>query len=295
LEEASIIGHGDVGGIVGIADNTVIEQCYVSDSYIEGDDRSGGIAGSLQGGAFVSDCYVANSSVKARAFQTGGVIGATSAGGATVMNCYFSGTVTGTWGRCCGILGLINADATVNIESCVNLASTLSDGTILRIADVNDLGWTSYSLMNNYSLSSTTPVIEDTDPNYGANNRHGANITGGDEAALTEAFYQSIGWDFDDVWTILASSYPVFKWQGSASTNIENQEDNIILYSENNTIFAVSKSPIAQLSVYDIKGSMVYNGKGLNASARFDVNTTGMYVVKILTEQGVRVGKVMVK
>jgi hypothetical protein len=302
IENAHIVGADEVAAIVACANRSVIEGCYVVNSYIEGNDRVGAIVGNLQYGSIVQNCY-ASADVKARSWQTGGLIGATWRGNATdnpmeVVSSYFSGTVTGTWGCCCGILGLINADATVNIESCVNLASTLSDGTVLRIADVNDLGWTSYSLMNNYSLSSTmcnADIIPDTDFNYGANNRHGANITGGDEAALTEAFYQGLGWDFDDVWTVLAGSYPVFKWQGSASTSIKNQEDNIILYSENNTIFAVSKSPIEQLSAYDIKGSLVYNGKELNASAQFDVNATGIYVVKILTEQGIKVGKLIVE
>jgi hypothetical protein len=197
-----------------------------------------------------------------------------------------------------GLIGADNVDSPVNIENCVNLASSLTDGTILRIADSNNMDWTSFSLINNYSLSSTlcnTDLISDTDPNYGTNNRHGANVIGGDETALIEAFYQDLDWNFDDVWTILDNSYPVFKWQRTNGTGIESLKENVVLYSENNTIFAVSKSPIDRLYAYDIKGSLVYSGKGLNASAQFEVNAPGIYIVKILTEQGVRVGKVIVK
>jgi hypothetical protein len=297
IEEASIIANGDVGAIAGCADNTRIEQCYVSDSYIEGDDRSGAIVGSLYYGAVITDCYAVNASVKARSWQTGGIAAVTREGGGSILNTYYSGIVVGNAGNTCGILGLVHDPAdNIRVENCVNLASSITNGVILRIANNNH----PVTLANNYSLSATLcndNEVPDNDSNYGADQKHGANIPEGDENALSKAFYESISWDFERIWKMSSNGYPIFQWQ-SIQTGIKKTDlyQDVISYTEANTVFIVSKCRIQQLSIYNLQGRLIYADENLNAfETQLNVDASGMYVAKLFTEEGVRAIKVLVK
>lgn len=302
IEEANLIGLEDVGGIIGWAENTTIEQCYVADSHIESADRTGGIAGKLTEGASVTNCYVANALIVARDHQAGGIVGATDTGGGSIINCYFSGDVKGQFNRNCGILGLINQMAQVNIQNCVNLATELSGGPhTFRIADTNDLEFI-YG-MDNYSLSTTLcngEMALESDINYGTDKKHGADIPEGDENARKQEFYESISWDFDKIWTMPENGYPLLRYKEtpppSSVTDAAYHQSGINAYSNNKTVFVVSQSPIKQVWVYDMQGNMVYSDTPTNSFAiNFSVDASGGYLVKVAMEQKTDITKVLVK
>jgi hypothetical protein len=198
ITNARFIGNGDVGGIAGWASNTTISGCFVTASHIEADDRAASIAGRLENGATIRDCY-ATADVKARSHQVGGLVGATVDGGGNVYNSYFAGTTQGNVNRNGGIVGLLDRDATIEIQNNVNLASAMTGGEHLRrITDQNGRG----TLSNNYSIP-VDGINEGT-----ATDGNGATVTTLQAKMLS--FYSGLlGWDFDDVWTMGNGAYPL--------------------------------------------------------------------------------------
>ena len=102
----------NVGGIVGFAKGTLIENCYNKANVTAIGSNVGGIVGSAQGTTILTNCY-----------STGTISGASSIGGIagtitereTIQNCYSIGTITGT-DSVGEIVGTISVDQTIKTE-----------------------------------------------------------------------------------------------------------------------------------------------------------------------------------
>lgn len=239
IEHAAINGDTDVAAIVGQMKGGLMQQCYVVNSRIEGRDHVASLVGKLSAGAIIQDCY-SSSEVTSRAIQAGGLCGIIIDNGTKITRSYFSGKVSTPTDkqRSAAIVALVDNQASVSIERCLNLAATIGGGLNMRIAHYGNYGGSTY-LIDNYSLS-TTPVhangttVEPTDANYGATRMHGANLPA-DADAFTAAFYQNtLGWDFNNTWKFMPrGGYPVFTWQtGDVGLTIfSHQQDAAMIRS----------------------------------------------------------------
>lgn len=225
LKNAFAKGGKHVGGIAGtLKAGAVVEQCCVINSYIETADHGGSIVGNMEGQSIVRNCY-GNGEVYSRGSQASGLVGMYKQNGTTISKSYFSGIVRS--GNPSAI-GAWNDGENPTCEFSVGLAPFVLGSSNLRVCVGNN------STMNGlYSLASTvTDGTKDNyaaigyitnlgDSNYGANKRHGANIPDGDANALTQAFYETVlGWDFENVWKMPASGYPVLKWQNTTTIDM---------------------------------------------------------------------------
>lgn len=227
IDGANLIGGKHVGAIAGtLKGGAVVEQCAVTNSYVETADHGGSIAGNMYSQSIVRNCY-ANGEVYSRGSQASGMVGMFIDNNTTISKCYFSGVVRS--GNPRGIGAWRDGGKPV-VEYSVNLAPYILGGSNLRVTSANgdvELGRTGlYSLTStivdgdkNNNFSAMNGVGNLADGNYGANKGHGANIPGDDANALAQSFYQTtLNWDFDNVWEMPAIGYPILKWQAAATT-----------------------------------------------------------------------------
>jgi len=112
LQNVSVVGHDNAGGLAGhIATGTII-NCYVTGSVTAMDDSAGGLVGGSHSG-LISNSYAA-ATVTGTDEHAGGLVGKLS-GSSAISNCYATGTVTGTT-NVGGLVGY-NEDGTGTIAS----------------------------------------------------------------------------------------------------------------------------------------------------------------------------------
>ena len=217
IEDAYFVGNEDVGGLAGTVYGGLVNRVYVVNSYIEGRDHVGSIAGGMVDNngelSEISNC-ISDSRIKTREHQSGGLLGISKGG--TLRNSIFCGAVDnkGT-NRNNGIISLIDAgDYPTTIENCFSGAAHILggwDGTPRISSNTRDN--TTYS--NNYALASTvyfSGVILDVPDEI--DYEQGASVS--DEEARTKAFYtDKLGLDFDNTWQFLPGTeglaFPVLK------------------------------------------------------------------------------------
>ena len=93
IENSTITGHDDPGGIVGDSVDSLIEKCYTSNCTIKGEGSVGGIAGHISR-TFISECYNGSTIKNSGDGAQGGIAG-NSDGDNNIEWCYNKGTVEG--------------------------------------------------------------------------------------------------------------------------------------------------------------------------------------------------------
>lgn len=121
------------GGIVGTMYGGVVSAC-INDADISGSSNVGGIAGFVDRGAIIENCYN-RGSVRFTGFYAGGMVGYLSNG--TLRNCYSCGSVLDDYSGC-AIVG--TTDFEVTIDNCYYLeiedgAVDETDGVVKKTAD----------------------------------------------------------------------------------------------------------------------------------------------------------------
>jgi hypothetical protein len=174
--------QNDAGGIIGQSQGyaSIIRACYsFSEVKTDGDpeyfNASGGIAGAVYEGSQILDCYSAgkvSSTSKRSENSLGGVTGRLRA---EMRNCYSICTVTSRTG------GVTNTNH-------VLMGSGLDDGYAVNCADLidNNMG----NLFYTGPFNETITLLSK-------------------EEILAQRTYSDRGWDFDDVWTMSESGYPL--------------------------------------------------------------------------------------
>ena len=126
---------GNLGGIAGCPRNSTIENCAnhctVKSTTDDNASYVGGIAGGMDTGSTIRDCYNTGTISQGKFLRyhcTGGIVGYSSE--STVSNCYNVGNVAGNGGRNGEILGLNYEDenyAPSTVSNCYYLRSTDED------------------------------------------------------------------------------------------------------------------------------------------------------------------------
>jgi hypothetical protein len=236
VENDSIVGYSNVGGIVGYTNNSIVSNCYatgnvngnsdwsayssnigglvgyninstISNCYatgnVAGKGSSAGICGGLVGSnnenSIITNCY-AISRVTGYG-SLGGLVGSNN-GSSIISNCYASGNVIATYGG--GFGGLAGSNSGT-IRNCVAANDSVVAGanvrSISRIA-----GSTGGEYLNNYALNSMAVLYNNNSPEpitEGINTNAGKSEMRNTLQSL--AFYTIDGnWD-DSVWNINSS------------------------------------------------------------------------------------------
>ncbi|MCL2186480.1 MAG: hypothetical protein FWB86_11640 [Treponema sp.] len=186
------------GGIAGYnsrfsSANSRIEDCW-SGGTVQGFNNAGGIVGQNQIEALVRRCYsTAEVLISGNAGAGGGGSGDSALGGIG------------------GIIGMSASLLDNAITSCVALNPSItanSGDNIHRV--IGRKGNANAGMSNNHAWSGITIETDGTyTEDIGADKLDGANI---DTQKPPQSFYESLGWNFTNVWTIGTDGYPKLRW-----------------------------------------------------------------------------------
>ncbi|MHC4648579.1 MAG: GLUG motif-containing protein [Planctomycetota bacterium] len=119
------------GGLFGNVDGGVVKNLGLIDPNLDADWKLGSLAGRVEGGATISNCYVEGGSVSGRSY-IGGLVGIIDTpGGGTVSNCYASCNVSGSHNSIGGLVGKIVSGSGGTVRKCYatgSVASTTDTG-----------------------------------------------------------------------------------------------------------------------------------------------------------------------
>ena len=225
---------------------------------IKGATNVGGIAGSIDYGATIDNCYNSGM-VNATGFYAGGMVGSLFAG--NVTNCYNIGTVPDTEAFYTqAIVGSTDKDAFI-IKNCYyeRDLSTVSD--------------------NNKGVMEKTAAEMKTTTFVTALN-----------SEQTPAL-----WVIDQ--KNLNSGFPLLNWQVSIGTGFytARQDMNCKVYTIGQSVFVeFAESTTGQLTVTDLTGRTVAN-KTIASGASINIGYKGIYIVTVKINNRQYVNKIAVK
>lgn len=187
-------GYG--GGLVG-ASYGYIGHCEVRDCTVLSRQYRGGlIAGRAQGS--IADCY-AGGKVSLSLSWGGGIAGQLAT--CTVERCVARAEVQG--GREVGLIGHLYAKAVV--QNCVVLGGKIT-GASTNAARIGTKGAGYVNTIENCYASASVTITGGT-VTSNRNEAHGETIT--DEQTRSQAFYEALGFDFDQSWKMGIQGEPV--------------------------------------------------------------------------------------
>lgn len=197
------------GGLIGHSDATV--RCSYSTGSVSGmatDSYIGGLVGQTDANSVIENCY-STSNVTSTLYAAGLV--AYNFG--TINNSYASGNVTSTYYGA-GVVGY-NDGTSALLTNSVALGARIevSDQTgwgirVLGgiknnapVPDESNYGWSGMQI----SVNGIPKIVED-------NILDGQSLT--DEEIISQDTYETLSWDFDDIWTfVVGRDYPILKWE----------------------------------------------------------------------------------
>lgn len=283
----------DLGGLVGSCNTTTIDQCYITGNIV-GNDHIGGFVGGDCDMVTITNSY-ADVTITAGS-QAGGFFGVT-AGTVTVRNCYFAGTINAmNRGWAGGIIGLIDRVGDISISNTVSIGDVISPeyaGSHIggNIKDDGIPRGTVKLFLDN--LSNMDALIES--PNLGwdvsevevpSENVVSAQFKTADDF-MKKATYTAIGWDFDNIWTIVEGvSYPKLKAVPTGLSELLGDEEagKYIVYTSGNDIYVFGIENEAQVSIYNVNGQLL-SQKVITNNTAMPVANKGFYLLTI-TENG---------
>ena len=152
-------------GLFGNVDGGVVKNLGLIDPNVDADCWLGTLAGSIEGGATISNCYVEGGSVSGR-FNIGGLVGEIDTpGGGTVSNCYATCNVTGSSMCIGGLVGRIESGSGGTVTKCY------ARGSVTLITNPSASGGVGGLLGTNYGGTITesyaTGSVEGASNGYG--------------------------------------------------------------------------------------------------------------------------------
>lgn len=287
LENFHVTGNVNVASLVGKCVNTTIRRLAVKNPVVNGLDLVGGIVGETQNGeaSYIIDCYVENGDVTGRAFRAGGIIGA--AQNTRIETGYFSGIVNApqnSASNCAGgIIGYTENPA-VQLRGVASLATSVKGGSSAQFVP------------QGYFLVEQSSIFARRDMDLSAN-LYGA-IRAQEEQKKnlsdfkTQSLYESMGWDFENVWKMSEDGFPVFKEKFGTSINktLTSKIKNLKVYPWDKGLFFESLNP-ALVWVYNASGAVVAHLNTDNNEAL--VLPHGVYIIKSISHEGAETMKVM--
>ncbi len=288
LEEVAVvgkvIGYDHVGLVAGDSDGIVMNNCYAVGT-VEAGSQAGGFFGcTLEGGAEVTNCLT-NVNV----------------------NCSFRG-----WSG--GVVGLIDkANSTVTVKNCASIGtmSSTGDGNPHVAAPFiagNGAGDNALAVINfsNNIYNSTAAHVGDTQwPGKNLTAEGGAvtEATAVSPAALQQqASYTTIGWDFDNVWSMGQGDYlyPVLKkvnvtnFSSGVEDLVADATANVRVYTNGTEVTVDGFTGAAVVNIYNVYGATVAAASTAGESVSVNVPAAGVYVVSVVAN-GQKVFKILVR
>lgn len=303
-------------GFIGSAAATKFDQVYVQGK-VSGDDHVAFLAGDAD------NCTVTNTFTNGTLVggsQIGGFFGCTLEGGADIQKSYFNGSLTATYrGWVGGFIGLIDkANSEVTIENCVSIGdcqfSQDANGDPKKTGPFiagNSAGNEPNAKVNfsnnNISNNSATMSHESDWP--------GKNPTTDDENPVdyaqdmaaqvlqTSTPYEGLGWDFDEVWTMDATSgylYPTLKIFGSFPTSgVKDLQNDVkatfVAAAADNVLTVAGLDAAATVTVANVAGQTVAMVSTATGAATIQLPGKGLYLVKATVNGKTATAKVLNK
>lgn len=247
-DKVKINGQGspDVGGIMGVAYGSTIENCSFDGEILGGTVESGGIVGFAKGNSEISGC-VFSGLLNANSF-TGGIAGALER--ALVTDCLFNGTIDGNKGYwVAGIVGWA-ADSKVNNS--------------LAIGKVNGIAGTAY-------LPGKSPVCAELERSQAKNCFYVESLTGckplskqngvtaisEEELKGDELLHALNGGADEGAWCADKDGVPAPVWTVGPTGAVNSPvAENMNVALEGRIIKASATQAV--MTVYDIQGHVLY-------------------------------------
>lgn len=216
MKDVDVEGRLCVGGLAGQMNGVEVKNCYVT-GIVKGTSSVGGMAGYINSGCKINECY-STATVNGAQTAVGGLVGSTLYGN-IIKNCYTAGTVsaqtiiggivgeisgytgaiteisycfsagdiTGSGSDSCagGILGSAKGEGEHIIKNCIYLGETITADSIGRI--VGNKGES--RLSNNYALSTVEGAGD-----ISLSGKDGADISAA-EALKVSFWTNSSNWD----------------------------------------------------------------------------------------------------
>ena len=288
LENITVVGGGRMGILSGMTRNANIEQIGImnsSCSNIGTGSNAGGLAGPCEGTTTITNCYTADCNIKAEspheagAEWTGDAVGGlVSSGNATVMYCYSTSVIEGKT----NVGGIIGANDGATVNSCLSLNKNIVGEVEVthRVVGKRNGG----DVSDNYALATVqingVTVTEGT----GLSSDNGETVE-----TLSKAFYEDdLGWDFDEIWKLdtSISPYPIFKWQTTGGTGINNMQ-KATEYGISSTVDGISVQGLSgneTICIYSADGMLVTQKVADNTTESIALQNKRMYIIQIVSD-----------
>ncbi|GHU71428.1 hypothetical protein FACS189413_13130 [Bacteroidia bacterium] len=302
---------------------SIIENCYAKGTVvIAGDHATTGQAAVLLGvqtkaHSILRNCYSEGEVSNTAYTYSGGIVGRVMNAGGTLENCYSTANIKGG-DHVGGITGSVNGNnvnytyATGRVEGNANV------GGVIGTVAINSA--TSGHIAANASISAATDPVGRVAGNiagtvadvYGLKNmeikKNGVSISVSsnlyDKDGLTtdlavlqdvELYEDEIGWDFEGVWTMPETAgFPIFQWQTSGETAIASASTNDTkAFFQGNLLHIQELSAPTDVSVYSVAGQLIKSIKSLTGSTVIIVPHTGVYIVKLASNEQTKAIKVI--
>ena len=303
-------------GFIGSAASTKFDQVYVQGK-VSGDDHVAFLAGDAD------NCTVTNTFTNGTLVggsQIGGFFGCTLAGGADIEKSYFNGSLTATFrGWVGGFIGLIDkANSEVTIENCVSIGdcqfSQDANGDPKKTGPF--IAGNSAGDTPNAKVNFSSNNIKNTNANMShESDWPGKNPTTDDEnpvdyaqdmaaqALQTSTPYEGLGWDFDKVWKMDATSgylYPTLKIFGSFPTSgVKDLQNDVkatfVAAAADNVLTVAGLDAAATVTVANVAGQTVAMVSTATGAATIQLPGKGLYLVKATVNGKTATAKVLNK
>lgn len=305
-------GNADIGGLIGRASSTSVEECFVK-GYVQGNDHVGGIFG-LASNSTISNSFFAGD-VVTTGYQAGGIAGVAES--LVITNCYAQGTSestgSGAWYmRAGGIVALSNgAGSSMNGVAAINNVT----GGIIGIFLASTENWQSIltSFSGVYSVDCTRTaqsedcnadntwayeyctVTDEDGHDWNSVPRAGSGDARTDAELRNWNTYAAMGWDAT-IWTMPEEGgYPVLINVPGSTGSVETVSFTELSYSVTGTHGAavINCAGDATASIYNVQGA-AYGTVSVNGTATVEL-PAGLYLIKMAGAEGTKTFKVVVR
>ncbi len=229
------------GGIVAVgSSDALIDQCYFGGT-LNGNSDVGGIVGTAQYGVDITNCYNAGHIEAPNGWYVGGIVGSAYDTGTTIANCYNVGTV-------------------VAAESFLSKPEPIVGDAEYKVVLQNCY------FLDNGAFEEASGIVKKSENDMKSETM----------VTLLNAGQESEPWQLDS--KNLNNGYPVFAWQNDPSAGVVRHELSALsVGTSSGTIYVNNMSQGEVVRIYDIVGSLVYEGH----SSAIRLSQRGVYVVTV--------------
>lgn len=237
INSASTFG---TGGVVAVASGANVDRCYFAGS-LSGNCDVGGIVGTAQYGAVVTNCYNTGVISAPNGMYVGGIVGSAYDSGTRIANCYNIGEV-------------------IAAESFISSPQPIVGDPEYKVL-----------IQNCYFLDNGT--FEEAS---GVTKKSEADMKSEAMVTLLNAGDENTPWELDT--KTINGGFPVFAWQNNPSSSVAFvAKEALKVGTINGVLYIKGVEPTQVVRVYNILGRLVYEGR----TSVIDNLQSGIYIVEV--------------